>query len=470
MQYLPNFKFKVNLSAVPYKSKPEAEAAQTSRKKDRAEKYKHVKTCCYFEHTLTGQELLNKISEGYIHANIHNRFLTEEVVTDTGRKYRRFATSRSKWNKGALNRWARRKDTFLSTNCISVDIDETKYKDIKQYIRKLHFEPSLVYTTGSDTPEMRRFRIVYIFETPITKGEYFERYAGIIALMIKFSTNERIKDPTWIRDYSRHFFGSCNPNFTYNSGKVYNFVDFEKYYESIGAETAVLFGDTNSPVIPEIIFDPMLLLNIQRHGRDKSEFARWCHKYTYIIRNYNDLRNELCPGEFANVDDYMVLDKPKLVEVGERAKVLKKRAALRRIMTQGRITPDELLFNLWMDKLLICEWPGMITDKPLEMEIVKDINLAEAKDLVKYILSFSVNELKVKYRKEVKRCTHKFITGNGTTNKDIQKIISNMRKDYIKENYKAELTVKENCKLMGVSAETLTTWLKENKLDKQTKI
>ena len=460
MKYLSTHKIDVNLSVVPYLNKIEAKASYIP-KKFRDVKLKSVKTCCFREYNLTPTELLTKLVEGYNYAHIFKTDTKQLETSIFGASFYKTAVSSSKWNKGALLLWATREDNFKKSSCIFVDVDKTSYKQINDFIQKLYYYPTFAYSTPSDVENNRRFRLVYVFETPITDSETYTRYATIIKKMIENSVNETLTDDCWL-NCSQKFLGSYNANYTYCSNIIYNFIDFENYnttHTSMEDITAPLFGegskDYSVTEVNEILFDKNLLLNIVRRGNDLHDFAKWNWNYSYITRNTNNLKE----GEYKKTSDEIVLSKPgKKIKRGFRLKVLKQRAALRRVMTNDNITPNLLLFNLWMDRILICEY-------------FEDITVEEATQAIKYVLSMTMEQIKQIYKEAIiKQTNKKFIAGKGTKINQIGGIISEIRKDYITKNYNPELNVEQNCKLMGVSKPTLIKWMKEKGIDKQSKI
>jgi len=74
------------------------------------------------------------------------------------------------------------KNNFFFAQSVFIDIDKTILNcNLFQFKESLKFKPNLLYTTPSDTNDLRSFRLVYIFEDTITSNDM---YSNIVTTLI----------------------------------------------------------------------------------------------------------------------------------------------------------------------------------------------------------------------------------------------------------------------------------------------
>lgn len=220
MQYLPQFKFNICVSAVGYENK--LMAADALKPKKAREKYTTIKKTVFDTREITSSELLSYIKAGHTFCSVFKPKQKVYKMLNNGA-----TVPVNCFNKaGQITLQGTVCEFFKQTPCIFVDIDKTSYKNFRDYLAALKYKPTVAYTTPSDCPENRRFRLVYVFDSPITNTETFQRYAEFICTMVVYSTGDEMKDTCWKKE-NQKMFGSYNAHETYCSEYVYNFVDFE---------------------------------------------------------------------------------------------------------------------------------------------------------------------------------------------------------------------------------------------------
>lgn len=133
------------------------------------------------------------------------------------------------------------------TSIIGIDIDETQYK-FKEYIERLTIKPTLAYTTFSHTDDNNRFRLIYVFDNPITEQNEFENTYRKIAYHAEQNTNEIIKDNCG-KCFNRLFNGTSENALTYKSDIIYSTEDFN----NINVESTTIPTKTQHKANPEQI-------------------------------------------------------------------------------------------------------------------------------------------------------------------------------------------------------------------------
>lgn len=158
---------------------------------------------------LTVYDLYSRVIKGY---GICHLFITNIPGNDGSEKGYKPRTD------GKFATWQKKDHYFEGSYWIGVDIDQTDYNDVTEFVAKLSLQPTFYYTTYSNkkwvdeedengnpvlnadgTPKQAqncaRFRLIYVFNNKID-GDYlrFKYYAWLLNNMIKKETQENIKD------------------------------------------------------------------------------------------------------------------------------------------------------------------------------------------------------------------------------------------------------------------------------------
>ena len=211
-----DYTFKVSLSNDAYFDKV-ISAAMIGSTKDESNRlirkqygYPANKGIGYKEEELTAGVLLDKLTSGHVFCHLFN--------PSNVRKDGTFGSSEKK------------DDNFIGSYVIGVDIDETSYSTISDYISQLEYKPTLWYSSYSNRENKPKFRMIYVFDTLI-ENKYFFRYcAWQLNKKLEKDTNEVITDDCNLR-CSQYFNGTNKNNkslnveygITYN---IYSFSDF----------------------------------------------------------------------------------------------------------------------------------------------------------------------------------------------------------------------------------------------------
>ena len=391
------FNFKVSLSTDAYKDKVISGAmiGTTKEAKNREIRknygYKANKGIGYKEVEVNAETLLENLINGHVFCHLFNPTTTRKDGT--------FGSSQKK------------DDNFSGSYCIGVDIDETQYKTISDYINTLEYKPTFWYSSYSNKADKPKFRMVYVFSEYIT-GKYFFRYcAWQLNKKIETDTKELITDDCNLR-CAQYFNGTnvSNPDLTVEYGltnNVYSFSDFgineadytdflrnDCYYKSKSKErqseitsilsyystissnsysytttTTTYYNDLEKSVPPSYtVYEPIseesitvssdnsfeidktLLSDMGRLEYD--EFMKYNrHKYEYFYRVESYEWVDCDSFSYAVIDDnYFSLywNVNTIKDGSNRRKKIYQRMCLRRLIKPS-VTPEELAFNAYED-------------------------------------------------------------------------------------------------------------------------
>lgn len=211
-----NYLFNVSLSNESYFNK-EISGAMIGTTKDENNRkirkqygYRANKGIGYKEVTVNAETLLNSLINGNVFCHLFN---PQQVRKD-----------------GTFGSSQKKDENFKGSYCIGVDIDETGYKSISDYIEQLEYKPTFYYSSYSNKADKPKFRMVYVFNELIT-GKYFFRYcAWQLNMQIENDTDEEITDDCNLR-CSQYFNGTNinNSDLVVEYGitnNIYSFNDF----------------------------------------------------------------------------------------------------------------------------------------------------------------------------------------------------------------------------------------------------
>lgn len=449
METKRDFKLTTNLSKVGYSSKDDCTAAIMNNRQYLKEK--GMETMRFREVVLTVDEFVEKIINGYSFCALYEYEVGKKVYINSNvRPYYTEPTEKD----GYMKRCIKRTDYWKSTQIISVDIDETNYKDIEKYLTHLTYQPTFTYTTFSDKQKnngMRRFRLVYVFDKQLGKEE-FKALSTALHKKVSYDTVEAIKDSCGKR-LDQYFCGTGRNAEVYKSYNIYSISDIEGYNEAL-AELMESKKDVDS-----LSYDTQMLLDMKHKGYKK--FMQLYHsKYKYFYQS------EICWGKndvYKLVDEnfyYLYFSWNRKFKDGEgRRKKLTAYAKIRRLIKPS-VTPSELLFNLYVDRERFFD----NTDKQLSITCLKN--------RVHAAFECSIEEIKAeydegreyaklvkgdKYRAKKIVLNPEFLKSQIIINKlgvgeKVQAIVRKAVKEYnyseIDKYYNSELSVSENLKIL----------------------
>ena len=443
-----NFVFSVSLSVDSYQDKKDA--LESIATQALAKKNGHKKKMSFLETTTTVDGFISSITAGHTYCGGIFRLqedYTETFTTKDGGKYK--CTPYYK-DDSSLKAQFKSDRNFTFGQVISIDIDGTRFNDPELYVQNLTLKPTFYYTSPSDNPQgLRKFRIVYVFSMPLNKDGY-ELATKAIHKQAEQDTWEAIKDNCGER-FSQYF----NGNRKAMVWKTYNIIepcDLKPIIDKYGIECDE--RPENNSIFTEELLTSMETL-------DYTQFMHYNSlKYKYFWSSV----------EFKEGEKYRILDPSRDVVIlfrwgdkfkdGEgRRKRLQKYACLRRI-ARPWITPDELLFNLYVDRERFFD----NSDGKLTLDCLKrKVELAFSK---------TPDELREEFKSVLENCPVKFVINPNVILK--QKAINEAKKDIhwkeIKDNYNLSVSVKENLEILKakgikVKKTTLYEFCKELGID-----
>ena len=443
-----NFVFSVSLSIDSYMDKKDA--LESIATQELAKKNGHKKKMSFIETTTTTDLFVSYITSGHSYCGGLFRLdkdYTETFTTKNGGKYT--CTPYYK-DDSSLKVQFKSDRNFSCGQVFSIDIDGTRFNDPEAYVNALSLKPTFYYTSPSDDPGgLRKFRIVYVFSQLLDRDGY-ELATKAVHKQAEVDTIELIKDCCGER-FSQYFNGNRNAQVW----KTYNILEPSDLQPIITKYQITLEEKPES----DGLFDKELLV-----GMETMNYSRFMH--------YNSLKYQYFWSsiDFKPWEEYRILEPGKDVIIlfrwgdkfkdGEgRRKKLQKYAALRRI-ARPWITPDELLFNLYVDRERFFD----NSDGKLTLDCLKrKVELAFEK---------SIDELREEFKSVLENCPYKFVINPSIPNK--QQAINKAKKEIhwkeIKDNYDLSVSVKENLEILKakgikVKKTTLYEFCKENGIE-----
>lgn len=461
------------------------------------------------EFTLSDQELFNKeIASALTGTNKdpHNREIRKKYGYDpnTGLSYRRYYGSTKELYQALItgrtychlfNPETTRKDgsfgssekndsNFAGSYVIGVDIDETSYYSVDEFVDQLTLKPTFYYTSYSnkmfdpETCECKgaRFRLMYVVSQKI-EGSYYYRYcANCLDQIIERDTKEAIHDRCNIR--CAQYYNGTN---IYNSslitqtgynGTIYDLSDFgisdQGYlqylmdYCEYKTRSTIRTSEINSEITrmkiklgiqddqekpvesisedsratEESTISPQLIADMKNQSYDQfMRYNRW--KYDYIYRSE---QGEWIDDLYQRVDDnYFSLywNTTKVKDGCKRRKKLYQRICLRRVMNPD-IDADSLLFNAYEDRYRFFE-----IDSDLDIDcLVRNVEAAMKLTVDEIEEQFSDN-LKYLRSRSAKRG---YIFKSGIDTADRNRLAKEIRYLELDDHYNRNLSISENLK------------------------
>ena len=426
-----DFRFNAFISAQQYNNKFEAINAVRGFDYEKQERIKDKMS--FRDLSLNLDEFADYILNGYSYCNL---FSTKQFENRFGKAsfpykdktYWGYSVYRNGKNKGCFKVQFKQDKYFLGSYYISVDIDNTRFGSIEEYINKLTYKPTFSYSTYSDSEFNRKFRMVYILDRMMDFNQ-FKFISQIIHKQISIDVNEYVADKCGEKP-SQYFNGTINGE-NYKTYNVYNVTDFDssvlEYEEEIDTsdlddilgfdkeETKETINDSVKSAINNlklkkeeshntisetghllneeetIEFDNVMLkdMEIKSYGRFMYKYGK-TYNFYYRTEKEEWLENEF--GMYQYTDENFIglyWNRTKLKDGNKRRKRLYSRAALRRIIKPS-VTPSELLFNLYVDREKFFD----NSDEVLSIERLKyNVELAFKK---------TIEELKEEFRDIIK--------------------------------------------------------------------
>ena len=440
MEKRQDFKFVASISKMGYATKQDVinTLGRENRKKYGTESLR------FREQTVTVDEIVDLIGDGYAFCatfDTNNGELMWKKQEDGKKK-----CICPVLKDGFMSMTVKRDDFFKGSQIVSIDIDDTQYTNVEDYIAQLTYIPTFAYTSYSDSPEKRKFRLCYVMSQPLNSIEEYKEVANTIHYTAEQDTNEPILDKCG--EKASQYFNGTNLNAgaeLYKYYVVYDRADFPTIEQEQEDE------DKYAKVKCEFDKDTVKAMETQAYQKF---MHRHSLRYQYFYQSEIDWKD----GEkWRAVDDSFVSlcyrwrgtgEIEKYKDGEHRRRKLKTYACLRRLIKPST-TPTELLFNLYVDRERFFD----NSDAAISIEVLKSkVNAA---------FSMEIDEIKQRYSVVLEKNRRKivlnptFIKDNQHLNKlgvgeNLQAIVRRAVKEVnyaaIDEFYNSELSVSENLK------------------------
>ena len=336
-----NYAFRVNISLDGYARKSDSTACLSRAGAKAIGKEKMA----FVEQSITVDDFLFYASSGHSFANLFSFNPDKEYwLESNGSHYKSFPVYRSGNRQGAMKLTFKTDEFFSGSQTIFVDIDDTKYTTLEEYIGMLPMQPTAAYSSFSDNVEKhgkisRRWRLVYVFYSTLGL-EDFKTTSKAIHRYIEFK-----------------------------SGYIYGISDFAPY-ENIDNMVET------EPCTSESIFNQNMVDDMESMAyNDFMHYNSW-RGYTYRTEREDAWER----GIYQLTDDnYLQLwyYRETVMDGEHRRRKLFKNACLRRLMKPD-IDADTLLFNLYVDAHRFFDnSDGVLTLDCLESKVIKAMGMSE---------------------------------------------------------------------------------------------
>lgn len=454
------FKFNISISREGYKDKNEATKCltQTSAKTIKKE------VIAFKEEQVTVDELIEKAVNGYAFCYLYDiqpdkKYFKKvklsnngEITSATYPVYKRGA------NKGYFKIGFKNKDLFKGTQTIFVDIDFTNYECIFDYVDSLTYTPTALYCSYSDNVlkggvMSRRFRLVYVFDEVLNLNQ-FETISNILYQQILEDTNDKMDDKCWL-NCNQYYNGGNSPE-VFKSYEIYAASDF------IDEEVADITEDVEIEYVEEIKttiqINPLFINDLQK--LDSYTFKKkWGYTYKYIFKTrYNEYEDGLYHMTDENYHS-LYWNRTAIKDGQHRRHKLLVRGCTRRLIKED-ITPEELLFNLYIDReRCIDNSDGVVSNEYLISTTCEIMSMTEAE--IKEVVPEQVNR-------------PKYVVNHTLNSTDRKKAVGKVRgvltDKMIGELLDLNASVNENLKVFeengySIKKSTLYNFLKKNGLE-----
>lgn len=459
METKRDFKFVASISKMGYATKQDVinTLGRENRKKYSTESLR------FKEQTVTVDEIVDLIGNGHAFCALFDTN-NGEMIWKKGDDGKRKCIC-PVLKDGYMSMTVKKDEYYKGSQIVSIDIDDTNYTSMTEYIEQLTYIPTFAYTSYSDSPDKRKFRLCYVMSCRLNSIEEYKEVAGTIHYQAEQDTQEPILDKCG--EKASQYFNGTNLNAgaeLYKSYVVYDRPDFptiEQEQEDEDIITRVKCDFDNDTV----------------RNMEKLTYKKFMHYYSLRYQYFYQSQIDWQDGEKYRLvgDDFICLtfrwcgdEIVKFSDGEHRRRKLKTYACLRRIIKPS-ITPTELLFNLYVDRERFYD----NSDAVLSIDVLKTkVNAA---------FSLTIDEIKAKYAKLLENNRRKivfnptYLKDNAKLNKlgvgdNLQAIIRCAVKDYNYLNidlyYNTELSVADNLKELAkngisVSRRTLYNYCKD---------
>lgn len=373
------FKFRTSISREGYEDKKTAQLCLSTKSAKAIGKVKMA----FKEQEVTVDEFIDYAISGHAFCNLfkfdeNKKYLFTNAYRDKNGIYHStytFPIYKVGLNKGCFKLSFKSDAFFRGSQTVFVDVDFTHYDSLESYISCLTYKPTCAYYSYSDNIDKhgiisRRFRLVYVFDTELNSQEFrsitFQLYDSIVN-----DTKEQMYDMCGC-SYSQYMNGS-NIEESYKSEIIYSKDDFSLNYVVEQEEEEVPAESKETAIKEEskaITFDAELLEDLMMNKPYEFVVRKW---YAKGLRYFTRSQVEFGDNFYVTTtEDFIKLPYfvNKVEDGHHRRRKLYKRAALRRLM-KNDTTPDEILYNLYIDRYRFFDNTDEVLDINCLIERVK---------------------------------------------------------------------------------------------------
>lgn len=385
----------------------------------------------------------------------------------------------------------RKLENYKGSYTVYIDVDETVYNNIDEFVETLTYKPTFAYYSFSDNKEKkgivcRRFRLCYVFNKMIDGTDNFRSLSKSVLNMVVKDTQEAVKD-TCTLSPNQYMNGTDNKEEFYTSYYIYSQRDFNDY--KISDETEKVQSRNYIRKKDNIIESHLHFYN------EDSEFIKdyWNLPFSELIYKYrtvyeyfdhtplptvdDDTKFIVLPSDYVEIKRYWILDKG-IDDKGESHWVqsfvrrVKDGEGRKRKLFLNGCYRRKMLPNITFEHLLYC----LVYELHFYMENTKDVITNDK------LFKITLDVMKCDYTVYTKDMKHPNFIVNpnyclkyGLTKNQVSKM-ARKELNYMKIGslYDCMATDKENLRVLkenGVkcSLRTLQNFKKENGLQKNKK-
>ena len=359
---IKDVEFLITVSSESYKNKEEARAAVSISERRLLKKNKGliIKPVKWIEKKVNPRQLLSLVQSGYCYcpglffSGVRNNLNNNgEIWKNTHYE--------NPFEGNCLKNGFIYQEFWSGSYCLFIDVDCTGCSSMIEYINKLKLKPTLGYYTLSDTPDFRRFKLVYVFDFKINNQTEWRAISKYFHDNVQADTLEIIKDSCGTVANQLSFPGASYDgyisNIVYEKNDLWSVIYTTKTEEQLQAEQQT--GKDSD----KIEIDHKLISILSRN------FAVKDLKIDYVDRIYRtedeiswiDSRIfSITRIGFTTTNYWQLVNTPRKDGQGRR-KTLWMRMCLRRILKPDA-TPEEILVNAYMDReALIDNTDGVVS-------------------------------------------------------------------------------------------------------------
>lgn len=470
MNYNETFKFRVNISSEYYETKEISKATLTTTGAKSIGKNK----MSFKEKEVTAREMLNYAVSGYSFAPVFevNPNVKYCITCKDGKKKYSYPVYSRGANKGALKLTFKRDEFFKSSSVVFLDIDNTKYPTIPDYLNTLEFKPTFCYPSYSDNIQKngitsRRFRMAYVFNSPMS-AEQFRKANKSLNCKTEIDTAEELDDKC-NEAVSQYFNGVYDCTEKYYTGIIYDYSDFIDLETNQPKYNTTAPEPEQEPTEKEITYSKAMLYDMSHLDYD-SFMIRWRRHFHYSYDNSNP-NGWIKWGEteiyyqFVGEDYFKLYWNVNRVQDGQkRRKKVFMRMCLRKLMNP-EISLDTLMFCAYEDIHRFFDNSDNVLNPDY---ILRNATNAYKMELTEIESKYSDN---IAYLRQTSNPKDHIILKSGSAAGGQANLVkSEIKFSLIDGIYDTALSVKENlakieAELFPISERTLYYYCKSRKID-----